>query len=532
VAKFVYTLDKASITNTGSDVALLTVTALDASNTVIAGVPITVALTSGSYQPLVAVTDASGQAKGNIGIGGDKANRLITATVSDGVAASITAGVMVTGANITISVNPGAPAPSAQVTLAIKATDAIGAAIPNAVITLTAPGFTGVPATVTTDPLGNATATGTAPAVAGSSTLTADGLGVSASQTVTVLAAGATLPNAVGPISAANLSINPNTIGPNAVGATTSRAALKAIFRNATNLSIPNVRVRFEITGNSGSTGEQVSSGSTTVYSDSSGVAAADYIAGTTSSPTNGVVIRACYGLTDADIANGLCPSSVQATMTVASQPLSVTLGSNNKLGATNGGLTYTQTLVVIVNDSAGVAVQNATISGSVDITHYGKGYAFSDPYYLDDLVTPLVTPPIAGQTGIGTGTYPVPVAPTLTTVGKRIWCENEDKNRNGFLDAGEDLNGNGVIEPRKADVVIAFPNGNKTDATGALLLNVMWPQNVATWLSFTVKVSTLVGGTEGMDQKSFFTTFIDGDQKNGSFLTPPHGVGACNSPN
>jgi hypothetical protein len=68
------------------------------------------------------------------------------------------------------------------------------------------------------------------------------------------------------------------------------------------------------------------------VYSDANGEATADYIAGTRSSPTNGVKIRACYGLTDADLAGGACPNSVPSTLTVASQPLSVTLGDNNTL--------------------------------------------------------------------------------------------------------------------------------------------------------------------------------------------------------
>ena len=64
-------------------------------------------------------------------------------------------------------------------------------------------------------------------------------------------------------------------------------------------------------------------------------------------------------------------------------------------------------------------------------------------------------------------------------------------------------------------------------------MVQVQYPQNVATWLSFTVKVSTSVGGTEGTDQKSYVTGFVKGDETNGgSFLTPPFGTYNCVSPN
>jgi hypothetical protein len=113
---------------------------------------------------------------------------------------------------------------------------------------------------------------------------------------------------------------------------------------------------------------------------------------------------------------------------------------------------------------------------------------------------------------------------------GSKIWCENEDTNRNGFVDSGEDINGTGAIEPRKADVMLQFVSGNKTGPDGTLQLLVQYPQNVATWLAYTVKVTTSVGGTEGTYEKSFVTGFVDGDEVNGSFLTPPYGVERCTS--
>lgn len=137
------------------------------------------------------------------------------------------------------------------------------------------------------------------------------------------------------------MQITPNTIAPNAAGVTTSRAALRALFQDASNRAIKNVRVRFEIVEPSLGAGEQISTGSAIVYTDPEWYCNADYIAGTRSSPTNGVVIRACYAATDAAIAGNACPNFQIATMTVASSPLSITLGDNNKLEKGNNELTY-----------------------------------------------------------------------------------------------------------------------------------------------------------------------------------------------
>ncbi|NMM85349.1 hypothetical protein B2J88_13375 [Rhodococcus sp. SRB_17] len=312
-------------------------------------------------------------------------------------------------------------------------------------------------------------------------------------QDVQVLLPGGTgIPNATGVISAASLAITPNTIAPNGTGSTTSRAGLRAVFQNASNQAIQNVRARFEIVPPGLGSGEVISTGAATVYSDANGQALADYIAGTRSSPTDGVRIRVCYGMTDAEIANGACPNFRTATMTVASQPLSITLGDNNELARGADNLTYIKKFDIAVADAAGNAVPNAQISASVDLRVYGKG-----PY-----------------------------------AGPRSLCSNEDINRNGFLDAGEDADGNGVLSPRKADVVLSYVGAKTTGTNGRATIQVEYPMNVATWLFYAVKVTTSVAGSEGVVEKLYRTDFIEGDDKNGSFLTPPYGVNGCNTPN
>lgn len=491
VDSMIYTLSKPVIENSGSDASLLTVTALDANNNPVSGAAVTVSVSSGVYTPVSTTTDAAGQVSGNITIGANKANRNITATIRLG-GQTATAVVAVTGSQIGITPLPATPAPGASMKVDLKVTDANGAPIPGTVVTLS--GTLGLSGTVTTDATGSATATVAAvPSTPDTYTVNASALGVQASRSVQVVGStGSGIPNAVGTISSASLALVPNTIPPNTSGSTASRAVLRARFLNPQNQAVQNVRVRFEILPPALGSGEQLSTAAATVYSDVNGEATADYIAGTRSSPTDGVRIRACYGATDAAIADGACPNVVTGTLTVASQPLSITLGDNNLLARGNSDLTYIKKFDVAVADAAGNAVADATVSASVDITQYSKG----------------------------------------TFAGARLNCVNEDTNRNGSIDTGEDRNGNNMLEPRKADVILSFLGSNTTGATGRMTIQVEYPQNVATWLRYTVRVTTNVAGSEGTDTKSYVTSFIEGDDKNGSFLTAPYGsVLDCTDP-
>lgn len=550
VARFVYTLDKNTINDSGTDAATLTITALDASNNVISGITINVSVSSGTWTYTNKTTDASGNVVGKVAAAGDKSNRTITVNFTDGNGTVGTAAVLVTGATMSLTVTPTTPNVGQLVTVAVKAADvnSNGAAGVPVQVSLSGGSYSG---TLTTDASGQASVAVTAPATAGTYTWTATGLGVTQTATMQVGSASA-IPNVTATIASANLAINPVTIAPNTAASTASQAQLRALFTDNANQPIPNVRVRFELDPAYSapfSTGESISTGTNNVYSDATGVALSAYVAGLAASSTNGVHIRACYGPTDASIAGGLCPNQAVATLTVASAPVSITIGSNNLLAKDGTGTIYTQTLVVVVNDAAGVAVSGAYVSGSVDITHYGKGYHWGDPYYvtISGVQQVLLTPPTDGQPGVNATDLPSSGDYTVSPIvrGKRVWCANEDYNRNAILEttlspappvsqyptASEDVNGNGILDPRKADVTIAFPNGHLTDSNGQLVIKVSWPMNVATWEAYTVTASTSVSGTQGIAKQAFETNFIKGDETNGSFNTPPYGVGNCTDP-
>jgi hypothetical protein len=120
------------------------------------------------------------------------------------------------------------------------------------------------------------------------------------------------------------------------------------------------------------------------------------------------------------------------------------------------------------------------------------------------------------------------------------VWCANEDTNRNGNVDPGEnidgsvDSNGQPTLQPRKSDLLISYddPAVTKTNANGILIIKVEYSQRFATWIAYKIRVTANVQGSQGMAERLFITTFIVGDDTNGSFLQPPYGFNACSVAN
>jgi hypothetical protein len=411
--------------------------------------------------------------------------------------------------------------------LNIATRDSAGAPIPN--VSLALSGTALATSSVTTDLSGNAVVTFVAPSSAGTYSVIATALGTSVTKIVEVVGGVISKPPAVGTVSAATLGPNPTTIQPNAAGATINRSKLSAKFQTAVNAGIENMRVRFEIVPPALGNGEAISTGDAVVYTNAAGVAEADYIAGTRSSPSNGVKVRACYSSRDF-VSPKDCPNEVAATLTVAGAPLSISIGDDNLLVKGLGNIAYIKQFLIQVNDAAGVAVKDSIVSVSVDITHYGKGATWGSPYSL------VPIPSIRDVHPDFPATRPMGVVVSLQdsntppVANQNIWCLNEDLNRNGFLDtgAGEDINSDGSIQPRKAEVIVSYVNGNKTDANGQLLVQVTYGQNMGRWLAYTLRATTGVAGSEGDAAKSYVTDVLERDGPNGSFLTPPFGSRSC----
>jgi hypothetical protein len=283
----------------------------------------------------------------------------------------------------------------------------------------------------------------------------------------------------------ATASANPSVVSVNLDGSSTNQAEVRALFLGANNARIPNIRVRFDLNGDTNSIGGTLTSGTTMVYSDANGFATTAYVPAKISSPTNGLTVRACWDY--ADFAAGTCPHSTTTQLTVVSQALKVSIGTDELIQLGTG--TYIKDYVVMVVDAAGRAVAGVDITPSLDLIAFYKGdwvvqgltwvqedFTADGPYVWNSATQQWVN-----HFG-DPGTVPQ--------------CPNEDQNRNGVLENGEDLNGNGSLDP--SGVTITNLGSTKTDASGKAIVRMEYPRNRASWIDFKITVTASVAGTEG----------------------------------
>jgi hypothetical protein len=92
--------------------------------------------------------------------------------------------------------------------------------------------------------------------------------------------------------------------------------------------------------------------------------------------------------------------------------------------------------------------------------------------------------------------------------------CRDEDLNRNGILDVGEDRNGSGRIEA--GNVASVAPGTVSTDAAGLATFDLTYAQAFANWVVVTIEARTSVAGTEFLETQDFLLPASVPD------LTPP----------
>lgn len=529
VTNFITLLDKSTLSNASTATARLTVVALDSNNNIVPNARVQVTTDANTFfTPSGTTTDSTGVFTGTISPGNDKTDRQVTITTTINNIVKQTA-LQIAGSQIALSVTPGIPAPGSSASFTARLTDGAGSPIAGQSLTLTATGIPALTTTRTTDSNGNVVIAFTAPSTAGSYVISATSSGTTSQVSMQVGSAAtipvATIPSGVTP----SITALPNILAPNTAGSTTNQSQLRFLMVNSSNVPVPNVRVRFDITSTGqGSFDSSISTGTSTVYTSAAGVATANFISGSTVSPTDGVNVRACFKASDFTSTTE-CPASVDVKLTVASQALAVSIGDDNNIEGDGG--TYKKEFVVTVADAAGRAVAGAPVDISVDITHYGKGT------FVQAITFPL---------NVGSANTYIPDAVTTPAAfGARVSCINEDFNRNGIVDIDpergpENVNGSvdsfgqATLEPRKSDIIISYVDSavRTTDPNGILRIKVEYSQRFATWLAYRIRASTNVSGSQGNAERTFVTQGLEEDKEDGSFLTPPYGVGACNSPN
>lgn len=454
------------VPNTTSSTATVTVTAVDAGGRTLPGVPVVFAIDNGGTITAPDATGDNGQIQATLSIGSNRADRMLTVTATSG---SVTrkAQVQVIGTRIAATLPPVVD-PGAAASVQYRVVDRSGTAMANQDIAVSAPGLTPDSASGKTGPNGEFSYSFTAPAAPGSVQIVARVGEASDTRTLQVQPASQVdeVPADVD-IVAASVSVSPSVVSVNASGQT-NRAEVRALFLDKSNQPIKNVRVRFTLP-DPNNVGGEISTGlGSTLYTDANGVVTTAYIPGARSSPTDGVVVRACFGKSDTDPDLLDCNTFRDATLTVANEALGVSIGTNELIVVNE--LTYVKRFLVSVTDSAGAAKPDVDLSVSLNLKSYRKGYyVLSGDTWKKEL---------------------------------DVICPNEDLNRNGVSEAllvgREDADEDGRLEPGRSDVSVRLLEP-RTAADGTAVIEILYAKSFATWIDADLTVTASgVGGSEG----------------------------------
>lgn len=259
-----------------------------------------------------------------------------------------------------------------------------------------------------------------------------------------------------------------------------------AVVKDIADNPVKNQLVEFNLIDTVG--GELSASKATT---DSLGKATIGYTAGNATSAKDGVKITSTLRLSDPNAA----PITDNITLTVGGQALRIVLGEDEKI--VEDGIFYKKSFGVIVTDSAGNPVKDKKVDFTLVPTHYAKGGVMPCGTMIAGVVS---TEPTFSQTAI---------------------CPSEDIDQDGGLDEGEDLNGNGRLEPTHAATVT---NSAVTDAEGKVLATVIYPQSQALWNKVRLTARIVVSGTEYIETTDFVLPVLAADVSSCD-IAPPNAV-------
>ncbi|MEZ5653414.1 MAG: Ig-like domain-containing protein [Burkholderiaceae bacterium] len=301
--------------------------------------------------------------------------------------------------------------------------------------------------------------------------------------------------------SPSKISIQPSpaVVGANLDSSGTNSSQLIAVVKDANDNPVKGVRVDFSMQADP-SNGRVEPSFAIT---DSFGTATASFIAGPNPSGPDKVEARATVFA---------APAVTQfTTLTVSELQLAVEMGTGNKFESTDNDTTYTLPWVALVTDSSGNPVSGASVAVSVAPTRFIKG----------------------DWRDLGSGSW------TRVTA---ITCPNEDVNRNFTLDAGEDTDNDGQLDPGAPVTTYVTSADGKTGPDGFATFEVKYAKTYASFLEVALKVTitTSSGATEGDASTTFWLNVLAEDVADVTIAPPganapdgPFGVvGDCANPN
>lgn len=296
------------------------------------------------------------------------------------------------------------------------------------------------------------------------------------------------------------LQVSPTAIAPNPAGATAQQSQLIATVRDTNGNPVSGAMVNFtRLSDPSGGNLSQASA-----VTDSGGKATAQYIAGPTTTASNGVLIQA-------SVSGGSSTYTATASLTVNQSALFIVLGTGNVISNLNPE-TYKKDWTVYVTDANGIAVPNVDLTIKVLPMEYLKGVL------------------------VFSGTSWVYETSTLQV------CNNEDVNYNGILDPGEDFNGSGNLQPGNVISVTTSTSATpgtsgiaRTDATGRATITLLYAENFAPWVRVKLVAQAIVSGTESSREAAFVVSGAADDFTNPAIppagRVSPFGTNSCSIP-
>ncbi|MDH3767018.1 MAG: Ig-like domain-containing protein, partial [Gammaproteobacteria bacterium] len=489
-------------------------------------------------------TDVNGTATASLTTAGDPTNRVITVTATSG-ALSQTIDINVTGSQLSIA-GPNSLVQGDTSTYTIVMIDGAGTGIAGQTITLTsANGNTLSAATLTTDVAGQAQVDLTA-TTGGTDTLTATGLGLTATQGLTV-SADSFVFNA--PAANTEIALNTNrtftvawlTNGVPQVGETINFSTTRGVFVGPSTV-VTNGAGQATVTISSNNAGPAIVTadavtGPTTQLP-------VEFVATTPASieiqadpftiaPNNQATITAVVRDTDN---NRVKNARVIFTLEdITGGTLSVGSGITDSQGRAQTFYTASDVtsgnLAVVVSGTVEIAPM---ITNSVNLTvarrelfiAFGTGNDLIEPPDLATYEMPFrVIVTDSEGNGVPGVTVQFDVRSTRYTKGWWVlditgdfWttnvldiCIDEDLNGNGILDAGEiDENGNGTIEA--GNVVEVVPGNAMTNDEGTVLISIRYAKSYGAWTEVNLRALLNVAGTEFSEDVTFVLQVLADD--------------------
>lgn len=505
------TATKATIEAKADQTTTVTITAIDANRRALADVPVSLSASSGVLSGQSDTTDSNGRVTATLGLGSDRGNRDVVITAKSGVVTG-TAAVQVAGTTVALTASP----PTAQtattpVEVSASVIDAAKVPLGGVVVSFVTTGGTLSSAVATTDTAGIAKVSLTG--VTADAVVTATG--ANANARVDVKAGSTALP----PLSPAGINVkdltvqvNPSVVGPNAAGATTNYAQLDVRVTGdaGTALGIPvgNAPVRIRIASTPAFGTLSVDTTTSPVLTNGAGLASARFIAGTSTTGTDQIVVCASVDAVATLPGGGAAPCGANekaAKLTISQQPLFVRISTNNEIQKVNQNLDYEKLFSIYVTDAAGKGVAGAPVSVRLLPRYYYKG-SFSY---------------VMGRWG------PV-LAPTR--------CDNEDTNFNGVLDSGDNnQNMDQFLWPGQS-AAFTLDNNGVTDSAGFLNLRLRWGQRFSFWAEYQIEARAATAGSERLTTYNYLLSAAEADVTGtatpGFRLSPFGQAAVCTDPN